>query len=141
MCRVRDPKGPLTRTVIVHLSIGVLLTACDAGVVAGVSVPTGDSRHGMGMGHVMVMPGLFASWSAGRLRVAASSGYSRALGAEGHHDHAPWPLVSPMLVSEVSWNAGAEVRMTAVSVGARASGGLVGDPFTLRGVVSTALSF
>ena len=153
MCGVRDPKGPLTRTVIVHLSIAVLLIASapafaqhdhgadehhhgpahvslvaaraaivaasfdtmlylgsyegvlpnvrwsrdrfaavatgglyrvhengadfyglgdigvhgqavvvrgqpfDAGVVGGVSVPTGDSRHGMGMGHVMVMPG------------------------------------------------------------------------------------
>jgi hypothetical protein len=148
----------------------------DAGVSAGVSFPTGDERHGMGMGHVMVMPGLFASWAAAaRVRFASSIGYSRALGSADGHDHGAWPLVSPMLMAEVSWNAGADVRLPHhVTAGARASGGLpageggaaramvagriawhqgtldssvelqagvVGDPFNVRGVVSTTVSF
>ncbi len=147
----------------------------DAGILAGVSLPTGDERHGLGMGHVMLMPGVFAGWTVERVRFGASVGYSRALGGASDHDHGAWPLVSPMLMAEVSWNAGADVRMTpAVTAGARAAGGLpageggparaivagrvgwrrgrvdssielqagvVGDPFTIRGVVSTALSF
>jgi hypothetical protein len=147
----------------------------DAGVLAGISLPTGDERHGLGMGHVMLMPGVFAAWTVERMRLAASVGYSRALGGDRDHDHGAWPIVAPMLMAEVSWNAGADVRVTpAVTAGARASGGLpageggparsvvagrvgwrrgrvdttfelqagvVGDPFTMRGVVSTALSF
>jgi hypothetical protein len=91
------------------------------------------------------------------------------------HDHGPWPLVDPMLMSEVSWSAGADVAWTpAMSAGVHVGGGipagaagdnrvtagarfawhagrvesaaeiqagLAGDPFTVRGVVSTALSF
>jgi hypothetical protein len=147
----------------------------ELGVLAGISLPTGDERHGMGMGHVMLMPGVFAGWTVDRVRLAGSLGYSRALGGERDHDHGTWPLVSPMLLAELSWNAGADVRVShAVTAGARASGGLpageggrarsivagrvgwrrgrvdsafelqggvVGDPFTIRGVVSTALSF
>jgi hypothetical protein len=147
----------------------------DAGVLAGVSLPTGDSRHGMGMGHVMLMPGVFVAWTVERVRLAASIGYSRALGGDRDHDHGAWPLVAPMLMSEVSWNAGGDVRMTpAITTGLRAAGGvptgdggcaraigagrvawrarhlesafeiqagLVGDPFNVRGVVSTMLSF
>jgi len=148
----------------------------DAGVLAGVSAPTGDDRKGMGMGHVMVMPGVYASWMPHeRLRFGTSVGYSRSFGAQGHHDHGSWPLVSPMLMAEVSWNAGGDVRVTPdVTAGARATGGLpageggharaavagrvglrrgrvdsafelqaglVGDPFTVRGVVSTMVSF
>ena len=148
----------------------------DAGISAGISLPTGDERHGMGMGHTMIMPGVFASWlAAPRVRFATSVGYSRALGSADGHDHGAWPLVSPMLMAEVSWNAGADVLVARhVSAGARSSGGLpageggqaramvagriawhqglvdssvelqagvVGDPFNLRGVVSTTLSF
>jgi hypothetical protein len=154
----------------------ILLSAggFDAGLLGGVSLPTGEPRHGLGMGHAMLMPGVFATWAVDRLRLSASVGYSRALG-EGHHDHGAWPLVSPMLVSEVSWTTSADVRVTdKVSAGVRASGGLpageggsaravvasrvawrtgraetgaevgaglVGDPFTVRGMVSTMLRF
>jgi hypothetical protein len=145
------------------------------GAIAGVSAPTGDSRRGTGMGHVMVMPALYAMASRGKLSGNASLGYSRALGGEMDHDHGPWPLVEPMLMSEVSWSAGADVTWTSsmstglhigggipagaagdnrVTAGARFAwhtgrvesaaeiqAGLAGDPFTVRGVVSTALSF
>lgn len=147
----------------------------DAGVLAGISLPTGDSAHGTGMGHAMVMPGVYAAWSVERVRLAASVGYSRALGAASGHDHGAWPLVSPMLMSEISWTAGADVRMAPpITAGLRSAGGLptgdgggaraiaagrvawrsgrvdsafeiqagvVGDPFTVRGVVSTMVSF
>lgn len=152
----------------------IAVDAFETGVVAGVSLPTGDARRGIGMGHLMVMPAAYAAWAPRRVRVALAIGYSRALGGQSHEGHGPWPLVSPMYSEEVSWNAGADVLVGSdVTAGARASGGLaldeddarasiaarvawrvrrvesafelqagvVGDPFTVRGVVSTALSF
>ena len=146
----------------------------NAGVMLGVSAPIGDDRRGMGMGHVMVMPHAFGVWNIERVALSATAGYSRALGAGSEHDPGPWPLVEPMLVSEISWSAGGDVSVArAVRVGGRASGGistgvgdsrvvgalrvgwrsgrvdsavelqagLAGDPFTVRGVVSTALMF
>lgn len=147
----------------------------DAGVLAGISLPTGDSAHGTGMGHAMMMPGVYAAWTVERIRLAASVGYSRALGAASGHDHGAWPLVAPMLMSEISWTAGADLRVApAITAGLRSAGGLptgdaggaraiaagrvawrsgrvdsafelqagvVGDPFTVRGVVSTMVSF
>lgn len=146
----------------------------ELGIVAGISAPTGDHQSGLGMGHAMVMPAVFASWAGARLRFAGTLGYSRALGGETHADHGPWPLVAPMLESELSWNAGGDLRVgTQLTAGIRGSGGiplgagdtraiiagrlawhagwmqlvcelqagLAGDPFTVRGVVSTTLSF
>ncbi len=145
------------------------------GVAFGVSAPTGNAQRGFGMGHVMIMPALYGNLTADRVRVAASLGYSRAFADGSHGDHGPWPLVSPMLQSELTWHAGTEVRVASqVAAGIRASGGIpvadegdarvivggrvawrrrslesalelqagvLGDPFTVRGVVSTALSF
>jgi hypothetical protein len=146
-----------------------------AGAILGVSAPTGDSRHGTGMGHPMVMPALYGVAAFGRLTTNATLGYSRALGGDMDHDHGSWPIVEPMLVSEVSWSFGGDVAIVrAASIGLRFAGGipagvsgdaraqaglrvawhagrvesaaeiqagLAGDPFTVRGVVSTALSF
>jgi hypothetical protein len=146
-----------------------------AGIVAGVTAPIGDGRRGTGMGHVMVMPALFGTYALERTSFMATAGYSRALGGDAEHDHGPWPLVEPMLMSEISWSAGGDVHATRdVRIGARFSGGipvgapgdtrvvgaarigwragrvdsaaeiqagLAGDPFNVRGVVSTALSF
>lgn len=145
------------------------------GVVGGVSAPTGDAQRGTGMGHVMLMPAVYGMAARGSLTGTASLGYSRALGGDMDHDHGPWPLVEPMLMSEVSWSAGADIAWThQASTGLRFAGGipagaagdmrvqagarfawhagrvesaaeiqagLAGDPFTVRGVVSTALSF
>jgi hypothetical protein len=150
-----------------------------AGVVAAVSLATGDDIHGLGMGHAMAMPAAYVAWHRDRVALAATLGYSRALVHARdfeNHDHGVWPLVEPMNMSEITWAASGEVvvwrRVRAglrllggVPVGviighdrvigaarvAWASGrvdttaelqvGFVGDPFTLRGVVSTALRF
>lgn len=146
----------------------------DSGVSMAVSLPTGNEQHQLGMGHLMLMPAVFAGWSVSRLRAAASLGYSRAIGGGSHMGHGARPLVSPMMPSEISWSAGAEVLLgKQIAAGARGGGGipvgegdlrafaaarvawhassmetalelqagLAGDPFTVRGVVSTALSF
>lgn len=148
-----------------------------AGVVLGVSAPTGDASDGLGMGHVMVMPAAWGSWRAGRATLGGSLGYARALGegSGGHHDHAgAWPLVEPMNRAELTWTATLDVALaTRWRAGLRAGGaaaigegegrattgvraawawgrgetgveiaaGVVGDPFTVRGVVDTALRF
>lgn len=146
-----------------------------AGIVAGVSAPLGNETSGLSMGHVMIMPSAFGSWTSGRVTLAGTAGYGRALGEMSGHDHGPWPLVEPMNMSEVMWSAGGDYAIVpAVRAGLRASGGiplvdagdnrivgtarvawrtgpvenaaelqagLAGDPFTVRGVVSTALSF
>jgi hypothetical protein len=146
-----------------------------AGVIAGVTAPIGNDQRGMGMGHTMVMPALYGATMISFVEVVATAGYSRAIGADSHHDHGPWPLVEPMLMSEISWSGGGDVRVTpdfraggrlsgGIPVGgpgstrvvgalraswrtgrvessAELQGGLAGDPFTVRGVVSTALSF
>jgi hypothetical protein len=146
----------------------------DAGISFAASLPTGSEPHQLGMGHLMLMPAVFASWSVARVRAAASLGYSRALGGGSHMGHGARPLVSPMMPSEMSWSVGAEVLLgKRIAAGARGGGGipvgegdlrafaatrvawhassmetalelqagLAGDPFTVRGVVSTALSF
>lgn len=147
----------------------------NVGAIAGVSAPTGDAARGTSMGHVMVMPAVYGMATRGMITGSASVGYSRALDGDMGHDHGPWPLVDPMLMSEVSWSAGADVAWTpAMSAGVHVGGGipagaagdnrvtagarfawhagrvesaaeiqagLAGDPFTVRGVVSTALSF
>jgi hypothetical protein len=149
--------------------------ALQAGLVLGVSAPTGNAQRGFGMGHVMLMPAAYGSWTRARMRLGGSLGYSRAISDGAHADHGPWPLVSPMLQSELSWQGGAELLVTReVVTGLRASGGIpiadegstrmivgariawrlptletalelqagvLGDPFNVRGVASTTLSF
>jgi hypothetical protein len=162
--------------LMVHGQIGIAHNAHGSvGLLAGVMVPIGDDQHGMGMGHVMAMPAAYGTWAFDHIMLTGMAGYSRAVGAGMLHDHGPWPLVEPMLVSEVSWSAGADLLAApTVRVGGRVSGGipvaasgatrvigalrvawhsgridsaaelqagLAGDPFTVRGVVSTALSF
>jgi len=148
-----------------------------AGPTIAVSIPTGESELGFGMGHVMVMPAAWGAWRRDRLAVTASLGYSRALvHASALHDHGMWPLVEPMNMSEITWSAGGELAIAeGIRAGARLSGGvpigllpghdrvvgtarvawatgrvdtaaelqagLVGDPFNIRGVLSTSLRF
>ncbi|MBV8759719.1 MAG: hypothetical protein JO257_20690 [Deltaproteobacteria bacterium] len=150
-------------------------TDLHAGVLAAVSVPTGNENLGLGMGHIMVMPAAYVAARAGTIALTGSFGYSRAL-ASGGHVHGMMPLVEPMNMSELTWSVGGDVPITTgVRGGARFTGGvpigamagtdrvigaariawgsarvdtavelqagLVGDPFTIRGVVSTALRF
>jgi len=165
--------GVHTAARLVHTSAHS--SSIDAGVAFAATGPTGAGQAGPGMGHLMLMPAVFGGWSMSRVHLGGSIGYSRALGGGGSHaDHGSGPLVSPMLPSEISWSAGADVRVVSrVTAGARGSGGIpvgsgnarvvvggrvawqasrvesafelqagvAGDPFTVRGVVSTALSF
>lgn len=149
--------------------------ALQAGVLAAVSVPTGNEDLGLGMGHIMLMPAGYVAARAGQIALTGSLGYSRAL-ASGGHVHGMMPLVEPMNMSELTWSFGGDVPIAAgVRGGARFTGGipvgamagtdrvigaarvgwgsgrvdtavelqagLVGDPFTIRGVLSTALKF
>src|SRR5262249_41398058 len=57
-------------------------------------------------------PAVAGTWQHGELVVSASLGYSHALAdASTHHDHGPWPLVDPMNVAEITWNAAALVTL------------------------------
>lgn len=147
-----------------------------AGAMLMVSAPTGQEIYGLGMGHTMVMPSLYSTWSAGRVTLNASAGFSRAIAQmEAGHDHGVWPLVDPMNMSEIAWGAGCDVAFgRGLHSSVRAAGGipvglaghervivgagigwgsgrvdtavevqtgLVGDPFTVRGLVETALHF
>lgn len=99
--------------------------AAHAGVAFALSWPTGNDLNGLGMGHMMLMPAAWGEWRTGRLLLSAQAGYSRALISGGHHDHGPWPLVEPMNMSEITWNAGATIALgSGLRGGARASGGV-----------------
>jgi hypothetical protein len=66
--------------------------------------PSGDAAHGLGMGHVMLMPGAWLGWERSSVRVLAQLAYGRMLGdaASSYHDHGgPAPLVNPMNRSEL----------------------------------------
>ena len=145
-----------------------------AGVMAGVAAPVGDDRHGLGMGHPMVMPAAYVAFAGGRLAATASAGYSRAIAGDSDHDHGMQPIVDPMNASELTWSGATSYSITRrLQAGARVSGGvpigdgdhrvvgaarvvwlegrfttaaelqagIAGDPFTVRGVVSTAMTF
>ena len=95
------------------------------GVALPVSLPTGDHVTGFGMGHVMMMPTVWANWSTPRIVLGAAAGYGRALGGDTHHDHGAWPLVEPMNMQEVTWGVNADVPLgRVIRVGVRASGGV-----------------
>ena len=149
------------------------------GVVVALSLPTAPYMSGLGMDHAMAMPAVFGAWKLGRVALAATFGYSRALvpvADVAQHDHGPWPLVEPMNMSELTWSGSGEVALGGgvragarllggvpigampgherviaaarvawasgrVDTSAELQGGLVGDPFSIRGVVSTALRF
>ena len=147
-----------------------------AGLVAMVSLPTGEELTGIGMGHAMAMPALWGSWRQDVVQLIGSAGYSFAMFAPAGHVHGMAPLVDPMNMYEVSWSGGADYLASHdVRVGGRLSGGipvgsqpgtdriiaagrvawqrkpadvgaevqygLLGDPFSIRVVVSTAITF
>lgn len=99
-----------------------------AGAVAMVMAPTGDHDAGLGMGHVMLMPGGWIQWAPGRLALSASAGYARGLGGAGvHAEHGggAWPLVDPMTTSELTLGASGMVTVaSALRAGVRADGAI-----------------
>lgn len=96
--------------VVVH---GQVMLAGDralaVGLAVGLGLPTGDSRPGLGMGHPMIMPAAFVSAARGRVRLAGSAGYGRALG--GDHEHGAWPLVDPMSRSELTFSSSGDLAI------------------------------
>lgn len=89
-----------------------------AGIELAASVPTGDASRGLGMGHTMLMPGLWLRLEKDRFAVLAQAGYGAALGEGSHtssHSHAhehqagsdPFPRVNPMNRSEFEHALGA----------------------------------
>lgn len=160
---------------VVHGQVALVRRpAVQAGLMVAASMPTGDDMAGFGMGHSMVMPAAYGGWHSGALVLAASFGYSRAV-VSSLEAHGMMPIVDPMNMSELTWNASGDVAIASgVRAGARVSGGipvgapgddrvvgalrvawgqgrvdtaaelqagLSGDPFNIRGVVSTALRF
>jgi hypothetical protein len=74
-----------------------------------VTFPTGNADDGLGMGHVMLMPGGFVSWQQGGFTLITQLAYGRALGdASSHaaHSAGPWPIVNPMNRSELTHSVG-----------------------------------
>ena len=85
--------------------------AQSAGLALAVSAPTGSTRDGLGMGHVMVMPAAWASLPLGDAVIAASFGYGRAIGADGHAGHGSGPIVDPMNFSELTWSVTGDLAL------------------------------
>jgi hypothetical protein len=73
-----------------------------AGVELPVMLPTGSDARGLGMGHVMPMPGLWFSFVRAPVSLRLAAGYGQALGqmpASHHHTGSgslPRPIVNPM---------------------------------------------
>jgi hypothetical protein len=76
------------------------------------TLPSGDRIKGLGMGHVMLMPGLFARLMHGRTTLELGLAYGRALASGSAHDHGPWPLVNPMNLGELEHSVSALYRVT-----------------------------
>jgi hypothetical protein len=71
---------------------------------AALSVPTGKSEQDLGMGHAMIMPGVFARGRWSRFNVHLGLEYARALTSNpgGHHAHrSNFPIVQPMNSQEL----------------------------------------
>lgn len=100
--------------------VRVALYRAPSGIVAlgpelAASFPTGDADEGLGMGHVMLMPGVWGRFELDQLSIIAQLAWGRALAESGahaqhsgHHEHgvattpapAPSPRVNPMNMSE-----------------------------------------
>jgi hypothetical protein len=147
------------------------------GASLGLGLPTGDDRAGLGMGHYMAMPAVWASFATADLTLSISAGYHHGIGDESSHaEHGggAWPLVEPMNYTEATMATGVSIRLArvlqsgvrfagAVPIGdgdARLVGswrtvwtegrietafdigaGLVGDPYSVRGMLETAIRF
>ncbi len=76
------------------------------GLFLSLTVPTGDPERDLGMGHVMLMPGVWGHARFDRLSLSAELAYGSAIGAQGgehhaHHADGESPIVNPMGRSEL----------------------------------------
>ena len=93
---------------MIHGAVTVLAAPeLAAGAHLMMMLPSGDDVKGLGMGHVMVMPAVWATWTPNALAIGGAIGYARGIGDAGvHAEHAgSWPLVDPMTFSEVTFEA------------------------------------
>ena len=74
--------------------------ATHLGAAISATLPTGDVRDELGMGHPMIMPAMWARWTGDRNSLLVSIVYGSMLG--GHHHGMVEPVVSPMNSEEVS---------------------------------------
>jgi hypothetical protein len=96
-----------------------------AGLGLALSLPTGEESSDLGMGHVMLMPGIWGELTFDRMFLQAQVMYGRALGSHdehaadqhaGHQTHAqhdmdPGPIVDPMNMSEFAGRLGGGFRI------------------------------
>jgi hypothetical protein len=86
-----------------------------AGLALPVGLPTGDDEERLGMGHVMIMPGVFAALRATpTITISAGLAYNRALESGEGHDHGIGPYVNPMTKEELGGAARISVRAAAM---------------------------
>jgi hypothetical protein len=92
-------RGNVLRSVDESITVGPELVA---------TLPTGDAEDGLGMGHVMLMPGGFVTWQHSGFTLITQLAYGRALGNASSHNHAdgPAPIVNPMNRSELTHSVG-----------------------------------
>jgi len=100
-----------------------VLREAEHGLAAGpsllVTVPTGSATKDLGMGHFMLIGGLWGELAGERAFVQAQLGYARQLGAAEHDPHAahhhlaggPHPIVNPMNASEIAGSTAAGYRV------------------------------
>jgi len=95
---------------------GNLYRSADNVIVAGpeiaATLPTGSMEDGLGMGHVMLMPGAFVRWHNAGYSVIAQLSYGAALSSGDHAHHmGPAPIVNPMNRSELAHALSASAQL------------------------------
>jgi hypothetical protein len=100
-----------------------------AGAHSMIMAPTGEAMTGLGMGHWMLMPAAWASYTHDIVTLGGSLGYARGVGGEdAHAEHGgggAWPLVEPMSFSEITYDATAMISVaSSLSLGARVLGAM-----------------
>lgn len=128
--------------------------AVGAGLAVG--LPTGDPAAGRGMGHVMVMPGLWSAARRGRVDLSLLASLGHAVGADEHHIHGRMVTVNPMSPVEVAGAAlpidgdaaarasaivGLAWRRAAWQLAADLEVPIAGDAFDARGTLQVARWF
>lgn len=100
------------------------------GAMAMAMLPSGNSDRGLGMGHIMLMPEAWTTWTSSAIEVTTSVGlgYGLGAGAGAHEEHGgggPWPLVDPMNAFELTYGVTSMVEVAPrLAVGLRAQGGV-----------------
>jgi len=79
-----------------------------AGLMLAGTAPTGNMYQAFGMGHPMLMPSAWASWTVRRITLSATSGWGGMLGGD-LSEHMMTSIVDPMNASELEWSAAIDV--------------------------------